>query len=192
MQKFCLLVARCIQQNWISFKDLKLNKHVSLNGTVELYWFLEAICIRCQCMYGMRLVCNQHTWSVSDRQARKQDASFSLHLSTSELTDLLFEGHSVCLAKQSVAKWSPLWDGPLAFSTWHLCVVCVSVFESLLKPAFDTIVHPYVKCFPLPSAGHPLPVHDCANKTANAAATMPVSLIHSSSTPLKLDLQKML
>lgn len=58
-------------------------------------------------------------------------------------------GISVCLAKQSVAKWSPLWDGPPAFRTWHLCVACVSVFESLLKPAFDTIVHPYVKCIPL-------------------------------------------
>lgn len=58
----------------------------------------------------------------------------------------------------------------------HLTQLCIHMWSVFLSQVPDTLF---------------LCTTYCANKTANAAATMPVSLIHSSSAPLKLDLQKM-
>ncbi len=109
---------------------------------------------------------------------RDQDASFSLPSINIRIDWLALLGAFQSAWLSSVLQnEAPSRDSPPTFRTWHLCIVCVSVFESLLKPAFDTVVHSYVKCFPLPSTRHPLLIlESVCEQSDNAAAAMPRSL----------------
>lgn len=156
------------KKNWISFKDLKLDK-----CQFEWNWWILLV-----------FECNMHQMSVkvghetirfairtleawqTDRPERPRCFFQSAIYQHQKWLTWSLRGISVCLAKQSVAKWSPLWDGPLAFSTWRVLSVWVCLRVCWNLHLTQLCIHMWsVFLSQAPDALFPCLTH-CANKTA--------------------------